>query len=186
MAQSLSRLISFEEYLALPDNDNRYEWVNGELICMAPPTGQHADIVEFLVDALRGEIKRLGLDWVVRPGNVGIRTVETKSRLPDVCVITGEQRQAIKTVAAVLRTPPPLVVEVVSESTKNVDYRAKRSEYAAVGIPEYWIVDPMENKVIVLTLMEGFYEEVVFTGTQTIQSQVFQELNLTCDSVLSV
>ncbi len=51
MAKSLLK-ITFEEYLAYTDADNRYELVNGELICMTPPTGQHADIVEFLVDVL--------------------------------------------------------------------------------------------------------------------------------------
>jgi hypothetical protein len=50
---------------------------------------------------------------------------------------------------------PSLVVEVVSPKQDKRDYRYKRSAYAARQIPEYWIVDPILNKVTVLELVEG-------------------------------
>lgn len=85
-----------------------------------------------------------------------------------------------------LNEPPPLlVVEVVSESTKIVDYRAKRVEYNVLNIPEYWIVDLLTNKVTVFTLIEELYEPVEFFGTQCIQSQTFPELELTVEQVLT-
>jgi len=52
--------------------------------------------------------------------------------------------------------PPLLVVEIVSPSQENRDYRYKRSEYAARGIAEYWIVDPIAQKVTILEWVEGF------------------------------
>lgn len=60
--------------------------------------------------------------------------------------------------------PPLLVVEVVSPGQENRDYRYKRSEYAARGIAEYWIVDPMQQRVMVLEWVEGLYEEKVYEG----------------------
>lgn len=48
--------LTFEEYLAHDDGDNRYEFVNGELILMAPPTGRHADIIDFLIDTFKAQI----------------------------------------------------------------------------------------------------------------------------------
>ncbi|MEO3706558.1 Uma2 family endonuclease [Trichormus azollae] len=54
--------------------------------------------------------------------------------------------------------PPLLVVEVVSPNQASSDYRYKRSEYAASGITEHWIVDPIGQKVTVLEWVEGFYE----------------------------
>lgn len=175
------RRFTFEEYLTYDDGDNRYEFVNGKLVLMALPTGRHADLVDFLQDAFKAEILRLNLDWAVRPGNVGVRTTETKSRLPDLVVITEAQRQALRSTAAVLQSPPPLVVEVVSEKTKTIDYRSKRSEYAALDIPEYWIVDPLEEQVAVLLNNEGLYEETVFRGSERIISQTFPELALTAE-----
>ncbi|OKH26729.1 hypothetical protein NIES593_01375 [Hydrococcus rivularis NIES-593] len=49
-----------------------------------------------------------------------------------------------------LQSPPPLVVEVVSPESVERDYQRKAIEYQTIGISEYWIVDPFENKVSVL------------------------------------
>ncbi|YAG11458.1 Putative restriction endonuclease domain-containing protein [Nostoc sp. DSM 114161] len=76
------------------------------------------------------------------------------------------------------------MVEVVSESTKTVDYRAKRVEYNVLNIPEYSIVDPLTNKVTVLTLIEKLYEPVEFVDSQCIESKIFSELKLTAQQVL--
>jgi Uma2 family endonuclease len=57
--------------------------------------------------------------------------------------------------SAVCQTSPLLVVEVVSPNLVKRDYRYKRSEYAALEIPEYWIVDPLESKVSVLLWNDG-------------------------------
>ena len=87
--------------------------------------------------------------------------------------------------SAVSEIPPLLAVEVVSPESVNRDYRYKRSEYAALEIPEYWIVDPMESKVTVLLWEEGLYEETVFMGNQNIVSRTFPELSLTVEQVLA-
>ncbi|BAY41403.1 hypothetical protein NIES2111_57990 (plasmid) [Nostoc sp. NIES-2111] len=73
---------------------------------------------------------------------------------------------------------------MVSESTTTTDYRSKRSEYAVLQISEYWIVDPIQQIVTVCTLIEGFYDAVVFRGEERIISQVFPQLDLTADQIL--
>ncbi len=65
------------------------------------------------------------------------------------------------------------------------DYRYKRSEYAARGISEYWIVNPQTNKVSLLTLIEGLYEEMMFEGSAAIASNTFPQLRLTAQQVLT-
>lgn len=87
---------------------------------------------------------------------------QRKSRLPDLVVITKQQEEDLLYISAVLQTPPLLAVEIVFKDNPARDYRHKRSEYAMREIPEYWIVDPIQFKVIVLTLVEGFLEEQVF------------------------
>jgi Uma2 family endonuclease len=59
---------------------------------------------------------------------------------------------------------PENKVEVVSPGKENQDrdYRYKRSEYAARGIAEYWIVDLERAQVVALTLVDGLYEEAVY------------------------
>ncbi|WP_199326188.1 Uma2 family endonuclease [Nostoc parmelioides] len=110
------------------------------------------------------------------------------SRVPDIVVIPLAQWRDLRNREAVIELnelPPLLVVEVVNESTKTVDYRAKRVEYNVLNIPEYWIVDPLTNKVTVFGLIEELYEPVEFVGTESIQSQIFPELRLTVEQVLS-
>jgi Uma2 family endonuclease len=82
---------------------------------------------------------------------------------------------------------PLLVVEVVSPGKINEDrdYRYKRSEYAARGILEYWVVDAMQVKVTVFTLVEGFYEESIFSGDSFIISAIFPDLQLQAQDIFT-
>ncbi|MCC5618098.1 Uma2 family endonuclease [Nostoc sp. CHAB 5836] len=184
--------LTFEEYLKYDDGtDTRYELVNGELIPMSVGNGQHGAVTEFINVCFRAEILRLKLDWTSKQMVVGVRSPRAgrwdTSRIPDVVVIPLPQWRDLRNREAVieLNEPPPLlVVEVVSESTKTVDYRAKRVEYNVLNISEYWIVDPLTNKVTVFTLIQELYEPVEFFGTARIQSQTFPELELTVEQVL--
>ena len=88
--------------------------------------------------------------------------------------------------SAVFQTTPLLIVEIVSPESTKRDYRYKRSEYAALEVPEYWIIDPQENKIMVLLLNEGLYEETSFTEEEKIISTIFTELETTVNDVLSI
>lgn len=179
------KLLTFEEYLAYEDGtDNRYELVDGRLELMNPPTFRHLLIAKFVDEVFHTEIKRLGLPWVCFKG-AGIRTGWRKSRLSDLYIVPVEQVREFLDRSAVTEIPPLLAVEVVSPESVSRDYRFKRSEYAALEIPEYWIVDPMKSKVTVLLWEEGLYEETVFTANQNIVSRTFPELVLTVEQVLA-
>lgn len=177
--------LSFEEYLAYDDGtETRYELVNGQLEPMNPPTFRHLFISQFLEQQFLAEIRRLSLLWRCLR-EAGVRTGWRKSRLTDVYVLTADQIAGMLDQSAVCQTSPLLVVEVVSPDSIKRDYRHKRSEYAALEIPEYWIVDPLESKVSVLLWNDGLYEELVFTGSQIVASKIFPDLRLTVEQVLA-
>jgi Uma2 family endonuclease len=91
METTLKRL-NFEEYLTYDDGtDNKYELVDGELVLMPPAVFKHGNMVNFLDIAFYLEIKRLGLDWIVTEGTIGVRTTTNKCRIPDITVIKGEE-----------------------------------------------------------------------------------------------
>ncbi|PZV05882.1 MAG: hypothetical protein DCF32_10630 [Leptolyngbya sp.] len=178
-------LLSFEDYIAYDDGtENRYELVDGELIVMTPPTFRHMLIAKFIEQCLDAEIARLGLGWFCFR-EAGVRTGVRKSRLTDVYVLTLEQVSGLMNRAAIAQTPPLLAVEVVSPDSITRDYRYKRTEYAALEILEYWIVDPLESKVTVLTFNEGLYDEAVFLGDQPLVSPTFTELSLSVEQILA-
>ena len=184
--------LTFAEYLNYNDGtDRRYELVNGELIPMSLGTGQHGAIIKFIERILETEISTLSKDWIVLPGLIGVRSPRggrwDTCRIPDISVIPNEQWKTLQTREAVIefnQSPPLLVVEVVSESTKTVDYRTKRGEYGVLDIPEYWIVDPLLSKVTIFTLNEGWYEPIEFEGVDLIQSPTFPNLHLTVEQIL--
>ncbi|WP_017655915.1 Uma2 family endonuclease [Fortiea contorta] len=177
--------ITFEEYLTYDDGTGfNYELVDGRLELMNPPTIEHFLITKLLEQLLDTEIQRCSLPWLCLR-EAGVRTGRNKSRLTDLCVVTLAQARELKNVSAVFQSPPLLVIEVVSPESVKRDYRYKRSEYAALEIPEYWIVDPLVNKISVLLLEEGLYEETVFSDNQKVESRVFSELVITVDQVLN-
>jgi Uma2 family endonuclease len=188
MVQVFNQVYSFEDYLKYEDEtDNKHELVNGELKLVPPASGFQALILVFLYDLLRGEINRLQQSWKVMPGTVGVRTAQNKSRIPDLVVLSAQQCQEIREMStAVLESPPLLAVEIVSPGTVDDDYRYKRSEYAVREIPEYWIINPKEKKVSVLTLVAGFYEVAEFRGEEVIESLLFSELTLTAQQIFAV
>lgn len=180
--------LTFEEYLTYDDGtDNRYELEDGVLIQMTPASPIHSDIVEFLYDSFKAEVKRLDLDWKVKQGDVGVRTRINRSRQPDVAVIQGEDWRRLRQLkkSAILEVPCLLVVEVVSpgEENENRDYIKKMNEYAELGISEYWIVDPVTEQVTINLLINESYQSNIFAGQQRITSQLFPDFNLTVEQI---
>lgn len=168
-----SKKMTLEEYLNYEDGtETRYELNDGELVEVPPESDLNARIASLLFAFfLKLEIPsyrvRIGTEMVVS----GARAT---TRFPDLMILSEELATALEGArrsTILLDMPPPLlVIEVVSPGQENRDYRYKRSEYAARGIAEYWIVDPMQQKVTVLEWVEGMYEEKVFEGESSIVS----------------
>ena len=185
--------LTLAEYLAYDDGtDNRYELVDGELVPVSLGKGEHGAIILFARDTLKDLSNAMGRPWSIIPGLVGIRSPRGTRwdtvRIPDVTLLPSQQREALRNRESVLEItepPPLLVIEVVSESTKRVDYRSKRSEYAVLDIPEYWIIDPLLAQITILTLDDGAYEADLFQGGDRLVSPTFPTLDLTAEQFLN-
>jgi Uma2 family endonuclease len=191
-APSTARL-RLAEYLVYSDGgDTRYELVAGELVPMALPTGRHVQIQKFLSRVFEAEIARQQLPWTTIQGGLGIQSPRGNRwdsvRIPDGVVLPLEQWQEMGSREALIRPedpPPLLVVEVVSESSRAADYRAKQAEYCVLGIGEYWVVDPLEEKVSLLLLHEGWYDVLELKGSERLPSKVFVGLELQAGEILA-
>ncbi|MEP0873086.1 Uma2 family endonuclease [Trichocoleus desertorum AS-A10] len=182
-----SQKMTLEEYLTYDDGtDNVYELVNGELVEMPPESELNRRIASFLFAYfLQQGIPAYRLTMKTEIVVSGSRAT---TRFPDVMVLSDELAAALEGASrstVMPEMPPPLlVVEVVSPGQEKRDYRYKRSEYAARAIAEYWIVDPMQQRVTVLEWVEGLYEEQVYEADSPIASPLFGALNLTTSRVL--
>lgn len=180
--------ITFEEYLNYDENTNRcYELVEGQLIEMPPASFLHSDIIDFIADCFKAIARQYKLDIKVKTGDVGVRTGINSSRIPDILVIDGQIWNSYRRdKSAVIEDTVMLAVEVVSPGAEQIerDYTDKAIEYQNTGIPEYWIIDPIEQKITVLVLNKGSYTKTVFTEDKAISSVAFPQLKVKAKEIL--
>jgi Uma2 family endonuclease len=178
---SQPKYLTRKEFYAYDDgSDMPYELVDGELVALLPISFEESIIIKrlFFVLSKLFPIKLLAL----RDTMLEVLGRRAKVRMPNLMILGQDCSDALHSGSIAVITfdmPPPLVaIEVVSAGRENNirDYRYKRSEYAARGILEYWIVDPEIEKVTVLTLVDGLYEEQVYGIEDQIISTVVTEL----------
>ena len=186
--------LTLSDYLAIEAiYEGQQEFVDGEIIKMPPESNLNALISVFLLVSLS---RFVPMTWL-RHKDVEI-VIVGRVRMPDLMIL-GEDLAAVllasgRSTITEDMPAPLLAVEVVSPGKANEDrdYRFKRTEYAARGIPEYWIVDPARAMVTVLMLVDGLYEVVEYSGGDSLQddkgdrvvSALFPQLNLTVEQVL--
>jgi len=182
--------LTFEQYLEYDDGtDNRYELFDGELVKVPPESQETYGIARFLF------VQLLSLTKLERIFTHSLELQvqgDPQNRFPDLVVVSEVHLELMdKRITITLNMPPPpFVVEVVSpyrnqnDDNYRRDYIDKRQQYERRGIPEYWIVDPQAQLVVVLVLVNGRYQATEFSGNQRIVSQIFPKLELTAAQVL--
>lgn len=204
MALAINQLIqqktlSFDEFLVQYGSDNRYELIDGEVFDLEP-TGQHEEVAAFITAKICVQTEGAGLPWFVlqrgllRPSNAGVTAFR-----PDVAVVDQDELikeplwsdQSILTLGSSIK----FVAEVVSSNWQN-DYARKVEDYAALGIPEYWIADyaglggtrhigkPKQPTLSICSLTDGEYEIQQLRGSEIIVSPTFPQLRLMAEQVL--
>jgi Uma2 family endonuclease len=138
--------MTYDEFLAWAVDHPHAEWVDGEVIEFMTVKGRHSLIVVFLFRLFGDyvEHRRLGLvfgDPYAMLIQVGDRRA---SRQPDVAVLLAEH--AARFTQDRLEGPADLIVEVLSDDSQTRDRQDKLTEYAAAGVPEYWIVEGREGR----------------------------------------
>jgi Uma2 family endonuclease len=189
MTTTTNRPMTLEEYLDYDDGaETHYELVAGVLVEMPTESPLNNLIALFLLTQF---LRFVPLQQLChKDTEIVVTGARATVRLPDLIVLTEAGAAALRGAERSLITadmpPPALVVEVVSPGSKSQerDYRYKRSEYAARGVDEYWIVDPHQAEITVLTLVAGWYEEAVFRGEMRLMSATFPHLELTAIQVL--
>ncbi|MCA1597282.1 MAG: Uma2 family endonuclease [Chloroflexi bacterium] len=150
MAETITRRMTFEEFIQLPEDDCGYELVNGRLEPLAAPTMRHGSIQATLAWYLKSY---LGKDFRgTLAAEVDIPTVPFHGRRPDIIYVAPEHLTPEDWDRGYPLHPPDLVVEVVSPADAGRDYIVKRQEYAAAGIAHYWIIDPAKRSADLLRL----------------------------------
>lgn len=163
MAPAATTKLTYEDYLELPDDGNRYEIIDGELFVNPAPVPLHQFVVAnimfafsvYLREQRRGVVLTSPLDIVL-----GKDTVVQ----PDLNVFIGGRREIIG--AKNVQGAPDLVVEVLSPGTRRLDEVGKHRAYESSGVTEYWIVDPVLELVKIHRRAASGFERVAEIGTE--------------------
>lgn len=136
--------MTYHEYIAWCESaeGNRGEWVDGEVIVFMTTSDRHQRMTTFLIQLLGNylSLRRMGRLF---SQTFELRGREGAAREPDIVVLLNEHLDRLEHVR--LRGAADLVVEIVSPDSVTRDRKVKRAEYASVGVPEYWVVDPRER-----------------------------------------
>ncbi|MDR3633106.1 MAG: Uma2 family endonuclease [Isosphaeraceae bacterium] len=160
----------------------RYELVGGKLVVMSPNSEDHDDAAEPWRDAFVG-YKLTHRDRVQKVvSEAWVRAGTGKSRIGDVAVYLVGERSGQKRPERV----PELVVEVVSPGHESWhrDAVEKRSEYHALGVSEYVLVDYTGGRVLVLTHAPGDYQERTLTVNDSYTTPLLPGLVIRLEQVL--
>lgn len=141
-------------FLAL-SRDRGLEFNDGTIEVLPVPTLSHQLIVGLFYRLLTSFVGDNGL--VLLPGyKIRVKSKTVSFREPDVVYMTAAQSRAA---GEQFTAGAELIAEVVSPDDPARDYKAKRDEYAAANVPEYWILDPISRQIVVLILKDGRYAE---------------------------
>jgi Uma2 family endonuclease len=185
MATKAQIKFTYEDYKSLPYSERqRFELLEGELIMAPSPNTEHQEIARELFRPLEEYIRRHNLGKIYfAPLDVVLgEPGEEQVVQPDILFVRKARRHIIR--EDEIRGAPDLVVEILSPATAEKDRVFKRRLYAKYGVPEYWIVDPEEETIEVLTLGERGYERAgLYHKNETLESPLLPGLRIPLDEI---
>jgi Uma2 family endonuclease len=168
--------LGWEEFLELPEDGNRYEILDGELVMTPPPAIRHQVVLSNLNDCLRTHVRANGLG-IVLFAPVAVRLSETTIAEPDLIFVAADRTGGISKLS--IDIAPDLLVEILSPSTAKRDRTIKAQLYAKLGVDHYWIIDPQAKRLEAFEREGDVYREAVsIEGEAAFEPTLFPGLRL--------
>lgn len=164
------KVYTYEDYLALPDDRQQYQILEGELIMTPAPFVSHQRISRRLFLQLDQFVERNKLGEVFySPFDIVLNN--TNVLQPDILFLSNEHKKLLT--EKNLRGAPDLVIEIISPSTAYYDLFDKKEIYEKFGVKEYWLVDPKKEWIEIYSLENGGYQlHQRAQKTDTVQSKL--------------
>lgn len=170
---------TMDDIYELPEGQ-RAELIDGEIYYMAPPSTNHQRILSFLNTEISLYIRQNnGLCEVFpAPFSVFLFADDSKYFEPDISVICDKNKIDSKG----CNGAPDWVIEIVSPSTKRMDYYTKLALYRSAGVREYWIVDPFKKTIVVYD-MEHDDGPVLFSFTDSVPVGIYPGFSISLSTL---
>ena len=164
---------TIEDIYNLPEG-KRAELIDGQLYFMAPPSYIHQSIIMSLSNIIYNYIKsKQGTCKVISaPFAVFLNEDDTTYVEPDISIICDKSKLTKQGCIG----SPDWIIEVVSPSSRQMDYFTKLFKYRSANVREYWIVDPMKNRILVYQFEIGTLTEYSFSNS--VKVGIYEDLTI--------
>ena len=150
--------MTLDEYLDLPEDDIHYEYVDGRCVAKAMPMIRHQLVSRWLMKLIDSFLESHNLGVILFEGT-RVKQKYGNVREPDLVVVLNDNKRRFDINSKSYEGVPDLVIEIISDSNKYVDLNDKKKEYEALGIKEYWIIDPHRTYTHFYIFEDGRYLE---------------------------
>lgn len=174
------KLYTSEDYWNLPDGE-RAELIEGQFYAMAPPGFKHQKLISEFTQIIGSYIKRNHGDCEVIPAPFAVNLdAEDKNWVePDISVICDKNKLTGRGCSGA----PDWVIEIVSPSSRKMDYNRKNALYSESGIREYWIVDPEKERTTVYHFEEDA-APAIYTFSQDLTVGIYSDFTINIAKLL--
>ena len=181
MALAQNRIFTMEDIYNLPEGE-RAELIDGQIYMMAPPSRRHQEIIGSLyrkiadyIDMKRGACKVYLAPFAVFLNNNNVNYVE-----PDISIICDKNKLDDKG----CNGAPDWIIEIVSPSSKRMDYYIKLFKYRTAGVREYWIVDPIREMILVYDFENDDYEQYSFS--EIVKVRIYDDFKINFTTIQKI
>lgn len=180
MPQPNDKTYTAKDYWNLPKNQ-RAELINGQLYAMAPPSYIHQKLVSELNQIIGSYIKRNNGNCEVIPAPFAVNLTANDETYvePDLSIICDLD----KITEYGCNGAPDFIIEIVSPSSRKMDYNIKNGKYAEAGVREYWIVDPAKERTTVYRY-EDDAAPAIYPFSQAISVGIYSNLSIIISDLL--
>lgn len=153
------RLYTIEDIFSLPTGE-RAELIDGDMYMMAPPSRKHQYIAGELFTIINNYIKEKKGNCTpyIAPFAVFLNNNNTNYVEPDISVICDPSKLSDRGCEGA----PDWIIEIVSPTSRNMDYFTKLFKYRTAGVREYWVVDPAKERITVYSFDHETTDDYTF------------------------
>lgn len=164
---------TIDDIYALPDGE-RAELIDGQIYYMSPPSTRHQRIVSKLNQKIANYIDVHGGDCEVflSPFAVFLNSEKDIYLEPDISVICDKD----KITPEGCKGSPDWIIEIVSPTSRPMDYYKKLLKYSTADVREYWIVDYEKNRIMVYDFQRDSLEE--YTFFDKVKAGIYDDLEI--------
>ena len=164
---------TINDIYSLPEGE-RAELMDGKIYNMAPPSTNHQRLLNYMTTEINLYIRSKNGNCEVFPSPFAVFLNKDNSTYvePDISVICDKNKLNEQGCIGA----PDWIIEIVSPSSKRLDYGIKLFKYRTAGVREYWIVDPLKNRIMVYNFMTDDVYEYIFS--ESVKCNIYEDFEI--------